>query len=353
MDLNQNTEEKNSSINNQFGKRKTLYIVNFTPIRLLVFSISAVVLILFIFVLGFHLGGSKPVHAANSSDDSMEALMRGAETSDNMNSEISSADVPNNDIMALNEYENTSSSSIIREGNTSADRYNEYTQNLASELDAINEDIKEQETRGMSPNSTYTPPQQMAVITPSTVPASSSANNSTANTRVPYTRSSSSDSIYFIQVAVGYDKVKAIRRQLETRTGRQSIPVWHRSRGLEEYKNLCREYSYIAIGGIAIKDIKSSEYRYFYKLLNIAAQQGTKVHGLGFTPPSVQDYPFYSVDSSSWTTGSRYATIYQFSNGKILSTRKPEKRLVNYAALDRHNLKQWLKFQHYLDFTGA
>ena len=162
--------------------------------------------------------------------------------------------------------------------------------------------------------------------------------------------------LYFeldIDYAVGYDKVKAIRRQLETRTGRQSIPVWHRSRGLEEYKNLCREYSYIAIGGIAIKDIKSSEYRYFYKLLNIAAQQGTKVHGLGFTPPSIQDYPFYSVDSSSWTTGSRYATIYQFSNGKILSTRKPEKRLVNYAALDRHNLKQWLKFQHYLDFTGA
>ena len=207
MELNQNTEEKGTSINNsQFGKRKTLYIVNFTPIRLLVFSISAVVLILFIFVLGFHLGGSKPVHANNNSDDSMEALMRGAETSDNMDSEISSADVPNNDIMALNEYDN-SSSSIIREGNTSADRYNEYTQNLASELDAINEDIKEQETRGMSPNSTYTPPQQqMAVITPSAVPASSAANNSTANTRVPYSRSSSSDSIYFIQVAVGYDK---------------------------------------------------------------------------------------------------------------------------------------------------
>ena len=42
MELNQNTEEKGTSINNsQFGKRKTLYIVNFTPIRLLVFSISA------------------------------------------------------------------------------------------------------------------------------------------------------------------------------------------------------------------------------------------------------------------------------------------------------------------------
>ena len=205
MDLNQNTEEKSSSTNNQFVKRKTLYIVNFTPIRLLIFSISAVVLILFIFVLGFHLGGSKPVHANNNSEASMEALMHGIETtSDDMNSESSSADIPNDDILALNEFDNTSSS-IIREGNTSADRYNEYTQNLSSELDAINDGIKERETKGMSPNSTYTPPQQMATIAPSSV-NNNNNNNNNNNTRVPYSSSSSSDSIYFIQVAVGYDK---------------------------------------------------------------------------------------------------------------------------------------------------
>ncbi|PPS22359.1 SPOR domain-containing protein [Brachyspira murdochii] len=199
MELNQNTEEKGSSTNNtnQFSRRKTLYIVNFTPIRLLVFSISAAALILFIFVLGFHLGGSKPVQVSNTSSDSIEALMRGAEQSESMSTEISTADVPNNNTAALSEYDN---SSIIREGNTSADRYNEYTQNLASELYAINEDIKEKETAGQAPNTTYTPPQQLASIAPVT------STSSSATTRVPYTRSSSADSIYFIQVAVGYDK---------------------------------------------------------------------------------------------------------------------------------------------------
>ncbi|PCG19678.1 SPOR domain-containing protein [Brachyspira sp. G79] len=200
MELNQNTEEKGSSTNNinQFSRRKTLYIVNFTPIRLLVFSVSAAALILFIFVLGFHLGGSKPVQVSNSSSDSIEALMRGAEQSENMSTEMSTADVPNNNTAALSEYDN---SSIIREGDTSADRYNEYTQNLASELDAINEDIKEKETAGLTPNTTYTPPQQIASIAPVTTTSSSAS-----TTRVPYTRSSSADSIYFIQVAVGYDK---------------------------------------------------------------------------------------------------------------------------------------------------
>ena len=200
MELNQNTEEKGSSIdNNKMGKRKTLYIVNFTPIRLLVISVSAAALILFIFVLGFHLGGSKPVHASNSTDDSIEALMRGAEESENMLTEASEAEIPNENAVALNEYD---SSNIIREGNTSADRYNEYTQNLASELDAINENIKERETAGQTPNATYTPPQQLASIAPVKPDTSSSS----VSTRVPYTRSSSTDSIYFIQVAVGYDK---------------------------------------------------------------------------------------------------------------------------------------------------
>ncbi|HJH56074.1 SPOR domain-containing protein [Brachyspira hyodysenteriae] len=203
MELNQNpnTEEKGSSINYNIGRRKTLYIVNFTPIRLLIFSISSVALILFIFVLGFHLGGSKPVHA-NNNDDSIAALMRNAQDGENMAAtETSTADMPNDDITALSEYDAAvNNNSIIREGNTSADRYNEYTQNLASELDAINENIKEKDTAGLAPNTTYTPPQQMVSIPP-VKPTST-----TAKSTVPYSRSSSADSIYFIQVAVGYDK---------------------------------------------------------------------------------------------------------------------------------------------------
>ena len=41
---------------------------------------------------------------------------------------------------------------------------------------------------------------------------------------------------------VGYDAVKRMRARLEAETGKQSIPVWHRSRGLDEFKRLCRDY---------------------------------------------------------------------------------------------------------------
>ena len=204
---NQNKAEKDYSINSpknnfEYGRKKTLYIVNFTPLRLFIFAASSVLLVLFIFILGFHLGSSKPNNSnsmANNDDiidNSSQILMRTEELSGNRNFENS-----NNDILTLSEntqndnYSDYNNSSIIRESSTPEDRYNEYTQSLASELDAI---IKEKNS--LSPNSTYNPPEQFASITPAPVSESSTI------TKRPYTPTSSADSVYFIQVAVGYDR---------------------------------------------------------------------------------------------------------------------------------------------------
>lgn len=153
-----------------------------------------------------------------------------------------------------------------------------------------------------------------------------------------------------IDCLVGYDKVKEYRKRIECQTQKQAIPVWHKSRGIEEFKNLCAEYSYIAIGGFAIKDIKPAEYKYIHSLLSYARAHNTKVHGLGFTPADVEKYDFYSVDSSSWTIGSRYARIYLFKDGRMTQVGRPANtRLKDYKVLDAHNLKQWIRFQRYLD----
>ncbi|TXJ43445.1 SPOR domain-containing protein [Brachyspira pilosicoli] len=220
MEMNQkeNIEERDYStkLNSHQKNKRTLYIVNFTPIRLLVFSVSAASLILFIFVIGFHLGSSKVSYASNNSAEvSSDILMRentqvinnldttdalamanGLNTQENAMQESSIVDSNIENIEPLNNNASSvSSSSIIREGVSSEDRYNEYTKNLASELDAINANIKGEQT----PNSTYTPPEQMiASVKP--------IEKKEVTTTVPYTRSSSQDSIYFIQVAVGFDK---------------------------------------------------------------------------------------------------------------------------------------------------
>ena len=63
-----------------------------------------------------------------------------------------------------------------------------------------------------------------------------------------------------IDSVVGYEEVKRLRGRLEKLAGRQCIPVWHRPRGKAEFLRLCDEYSYIAIGGVALKYIRRSLY---------------------------------------------------------------------------------------------
>lgn len=45
-----------------------------------------------------------------------------------------------------------------------------------------------------------------------------------------------------------------------------------------------------------------------------------KVHGFAMTDPiNMLRYPWYSVDSSSWTWAFRYGLVYLFNNGKWLT----------------------------------
>lgn len=154
-----------------------------------------------------------------------------------------------------------------------------------------------------------------------------------------------------IDPIVGYDKVKEYRRILERKTGKRCIPVWHKSRGLDDFRATAKEYDYMAIGGIVTREIKRSEYGVFTPLLNIAHGNGCKVHGLGFTNTELlHKYKFDSVDSTNWVSGSRFATAYKFNGRKMLAIRHKDKRRIDdYNTLDRHNIREWIKFQKYAD----
>lgn len=153
-----------------------------------------------------------------------------------------------------------------------------------------------------------------------------------------------------IDVLVGYDKVKEYTKYLENKVGRKCIPVWHKSRGLEEWKKLTKEYDYVAIGGIVTKEIARKDYAIFKFLLKIAKDNNCKVHGLGFTNlKELSKYHFYSVDSTSWKSGGRFGQIYLFKNNKLKQISYDDKRIYDYKKADEFNLKEWIKFQKYAD----
>ena len=149
-----------------------------------------------------------------------------------------------------------------------------------------------------------------------------------------------------IDSIVGYDKVLKMRKILEDKTGKKCIPVFHKSRGLKEWHKLCKEYDYVAIGTIYEY---SRHPQILKKLLKIARQYNTKVHGLGFTISKVEEFPFYSCDSTTWLQGGRFGTVQKFRNGQLRGYKKKGYKTVHYVDVDRHNIREWIKRQQYLD----
>ena len=152
-----------------------------------------------------------------------------------------------------------------------------------------------------------------------------------------------------IDSLVGYDEVKRLRKLLESKTNKQPIVVWHKSRGKDEFLKMCDEYPYVAIGGLVTKEIKRTEYKVFPWFINEAHKRDAKIHGLGLTNiEAIKKYHFDSVDSSSWTAGNRFGHISKFTGNDIVYYTKPEgTRLKDSREVAENNFNEWVKFQRW------
>lgn len=143
-----------------------------------------------------------------------------------------------------------------------------------------------------------------------------------------------------IDAVVGYEKVKQLREMLETLTGKKCIPVWHKSRGLDEFYKSCEDYDYIALGGLVNKEISigGENIRAFNTLTRYAWQHGTRIHALGYTrTATLKQCSFYSADSTTWLNGGRYGNAYYFDGEKIVK-KHSKTRITQCQELSFRNL---------------
>ena len=154
-----------------------------------------------------------------------------------------------------------------------------------------------------------------------------------------------------IDPIVGYDKVKYYRQRLETLTGRPCIPVWHKSRGIDEFYKMCDEYGYGAIGGVVTKEISKKQYDLFPIMIKEAHKRKCRLHGLGFTNLSyLPKCHFDSVDSTAWTAGNRFGYVYKFDGKTMRKIDAPSgKRLADPRRVALNNYIEWIKFQKYAE----
>ena len=149
---------------------------------------------------------------------------------------------------------------------------------------------------------------------------------------------------------IGLDKVEDLRHILETETGKKPIPVWHMNRGKEYFIQSCKDYDYVALGGIAGGETSFQKLKAVFPwFIQTAHQNKAKIHGLGCTFSNIADFDFDSVDSSTWLSGGRFGQLHQFNGSTIVPTTIDGKRAKDYKQIDRHNLTEWIKFQYYLD----
>lgn len=123
-----------------------------------------------------------------------------------------------------------------------------------------------------------------------------------------------------IGALIGREKIREWRKMAKD-AGLTVIPVWHKLDGsnLEDWEEMCKEYPYVGIEGG--KDI--GEY---VKFLKIAEKYKTKVHAFAMTKMEyMRKLSFYSVDSTSWKSGSRFGATYVFM-GNSLKTIDKEAR---------------------------
>lgn len=139
---------------------------------------------------------------------------------------------------------------------------------------------------------------------------------------------------------IGYDRVLELRKILES-VSNKIIPVWHKNRGIEEFKKMCRDYAgkVVAVTGFKNEDIQDHQYVMFLKY---AKKYNCRVHCLGMTRKNLLDtVPFDYVDSTSWAQQGIY--------GRLLGGYKVSKETskTNREAVHARNYISAMKMQDY------
>lgn len=154
--------------------------------------------------------------------------------------------------------------------------------------------------------------------------------------------------------------------------GLKPLPVFHYKSPLDELKRMCSKYDYIALGGLVPLKTNTKLLRLwldtcFKVIYEETMKKGKpllKVHGFGLTNFSIwRDYPFYSVDSTTWLTGAIFARRLIFEKGvmrnmqKARSKEKTLKRLAlcndNYRDTNMNNLNDMQKGAEYITRVWA
>ena len=128
------------------------------------------------------------------------------------------------------------------------------------------------------------------------------------------------------------DPLQTYRNQLEMEArGVQPLPCFHKGEDERYLEWYIQNYEYITLGGMVGSSAKQLSVwldriwdRY---LVDGAGRPRVKVHGFGLTSiPLMENYPWYSCDSSSWIQSAAFGSIMSPQHGPLsVSSKSPSR----------------------------
>jgi hypothetical protein len=120
------------------------------------------------------------------------------------------------------------------------------------------------------------------------------------------------DADYYANLDVIGDAEKTLENQkyMESQ-GCHPIPCYHIGEDMKYLDYYCENYDYVALGGMINTTIQKAE-----KILNVIFTKypNQKFHGFSMTSVRlIQQYPWHSVDSTSWLVGEIYGRLFSFN----------------------------------------
>jgi hypothetical protein len=135
------------------------------------------------------------------------------------------------------------------------------------------------------------------------------------------------------------------------RFGLGPVPVYHGNDPFRVLEELIGDYPLIALAqprphGRQYRRLSRTQgarlYRFYDRCFNLAEKRGVVFHGLGEMGRSMFQYPWYSLDASSWLFHGSilHSVITIDQQGRIERTRAPE---LSYQECCAHNVREYLR----------
>lgn len=143
-----------------------------------------------------------------------------------------------------------------------------------------------------------------------------------------------------LQYIVGTEPVYEWRKKyFEPFMLRTGIPVcfMYHDEGLQHWEYMCKRYPYVGLS-LAI-DNKENGYEELKEMFRIAEKHNALCQGMASTKTSMLvEFPFYTVDSTTWNVGLKYGEISVWNETKMSRIKKTDFQTKAFPIISRYDV---------------